>query len=117
MLQKTKHTYVLFTKRNYTIDDHVMDDIIFHTVLDLFIDIIIPLFNNKLYILNKKFILPITGDINIMDFIRSQPQRDMINHYYGEDVYEEYGWNEYIKYIKEELTEYFEYNTQPSILK
>jgi hypothetical protein len=94
-----------------------MDDIIFHTVLDLFIDIIIPLFNNKLYILNKKFILPITGDINIMDFIRSQPQRDMINHYYGEDVYEEYGWNEYIKYIKEELTEYFEYNTQPSILK
>ena len=116
-LQEVTDMYLLVTERTYTIDDDVMNDIIFHSVLKLFLDIIIIpriprclLFENKLKILNRYFILPITGNINIMNFI--QNNFDQINHIYGEDEP-----NEYITYIKEELTEYFEFNSQKSVLK
>lgn len=116
MLQDTKDTYLLVTTNNYTIDDDIMNNIIFHSVLKLFVDIIIisrgNLFENKLKILNRQFIIPITGNINIMNSI--QKICDILNHNYGEDVDDQYN---YITYIKEELTEYFEFNSQCSILK
>ncbi len=67
---------------------------------------------DSIIILNNQFILPITGNINIIGSIK-----DKISYIYGEDVFEEYGTDEYIKYIKEELTEYFEFNSQTTILK
>ena len=118
-LHEVTDMYLLVAERTYTIHDDVMNDIIFNSVLNLFVDIIIIprclLFENKLKILNRRFILPITGNINIMNFI--QNNSDKINHIYGKDIYKEYGWNQCIKYMKEELTEYFKFNSQKSILK
>ena len=118
LLREPIEIYLLATNKNYTIDDDVMKNIIFHSILKLFVAIIIPtcdMFDIEEELLNRQFILQITGNINIMHFI--QKNCDIINHIYGEDVYKEYGWNEYINYIKEELTEYFEFNSQGSTLK
>lgn len=113
-LEEAKDMYLLVANQTYTIDDDLMNNIIFHSVLNLFVDIIIIprclLFENKLKILNRQFILPITGNINIINFIQNNCEK--INHIYGEDEP-----NEYIKYMKEELTEYFEFNSQVSTLK
>ena len=122
LLKETIDTYLLFTQKNYTTDDNVMNEIIFHSVLKLFVDIIIIqlclIFENKLKLLHTQFILPITGNINIKHFIQNNFQK--IDHIYGEDIFEmygQYGWNRYIDYIKEELITYFEFNSQGSILK
>ena len=114
ILQKTIDTYLLTTTQNYTIDDDVMNNIIFYSVLKLFVDIIMPtsVYENNITILNNQFILPITGNINLIYSIKEK-----INYIYGEDVFEEYGTDEYINYIKEELTEYFEFNSQVTTLK
>ena len=114
ILQKTIDAYLLTTTQNYTIDDDVMNNIIFYSVLKLFVDIIMPtsVYENNITILNNQFILPITGNINLIYSIKEK-----INYIYGEDVFEEYGTDEYINYIKEELTEYFEFNSQGTILK
>ena len=114
ILQKTIDTYLLTTTQNYTIDDDVMNNIIFYSVLKLFVDNIMPtsVYENNITILNNQFILPITGNINLIYSIKEK-----INYIYGEDVFEEYGTDEYINYIKEELTEYFEFNSQVTTLK
>ena len=114
LLNGTIDTYLLTTKQQYTIDDNVMNNIIFYSVLKLFVDIIMPtsVYENNITILNNQFILPITGNINLIYSIKEK-----INYIYGEDVFEEYGTDEYINYIKEELTEYFEFNSQGTILK
>ena len=113
-LQDAKDMYLLTAERTYTIDDDLMYDIIFHSVLLLFVNIIITprclLFDNKLKILNRQFILPITGNINLINFIRNNC--DEISHIYGEDEP-----TEYIRYIKDELLDYFEFNSQANILK
>lgn len=119
-LQEVLDNYLLFTETNYTIDDHIMSEIVFHSVITLFVNIVIiqkckpPAY--KFNILHEKFILPITGNINISNLIKQH--KDKIDHVYGEDIYKEYGWNEYLTYVKEELSTYIEFNSQPSsILK
>lgn len=113
-LKDATDMYLLTAERSYTIDDDLMHDIIFHSVLELFVNIIITprclLFDNKLKILNRRFILPITGNINIINFIRNNC--DEISHIYGEDEP-----SEYIRYVKDELLDYFEFNSQANTLK
>jgi hypothetical protein len=118
-LDEVKDIYLMKANKHYEIDDDVMNSIIFHSVLNLFVDIIIIptcfLFENKLKILNSHFIVPITGNINITNFI--QADFNKINNIYGEDIHYKYGWNEYKKYIHDEMTQYFKFNSQGSILK
>ena len=123
-LQETLDTYLLITEQHYMIgnnDDNVMKEIIFHSVLILFVDIIIIpsniVFDSNLKILHTQFILPITGNINIKRFIQNNYEK--ITKIYGEvsnyNTY--YGHNEYNKYFKDELLTYLEFNSQGSILK
>jgi hypothetical protein len=113
-LEDAKDMYLLTAERTYTIHDDLMHTITFHSVLELFVNIIMTprflLFDNKLKILNRQFILPITGNININTFIRNNCEE--IQHIYGEDEP-----TEYIRYIKDELLDYFEFNSQASTLK
>jgi hypothetical protein len=118
-LQKIIDTYLLITQNKFTTDDDTMSEIIFQSVLKLFINIIISnLFPDQLKYLHRKFILPITGNMNYIKFVKSQPQRDVMNIIHGEDIYAKYGIGGCLKYIKDELYEYFKFKPEStSILK